>query len=70
MSDKATNLENFLNQFAKEYFHRERTGNHCVTCGSNKINFSDFEDEISRREFTISHMCQECQDSIFNTEEE
>lgn len=27
---------------------------------------TDFKDEVSRREYTISGLCQKCQDSIFN----
>ena len=34
----------------------------CMTCGgAAKV----FRDELSRREYTISGMCQACQDSIF-----
>jgi hypothetical protein len=34
----------------------------CVTCGNDA---SLFNDDISRKEFTISGMCQDCQDSVF-----
>ena len=34
----------------------------CVWCGKEaKV----FKDELSRREYTISGMCQECQDKLF-----
>ena len=36
----------------------------CVTC-DNKITDMDFRDEISIKEYGISGMCQECQDSVF-----
>ena len=43
----------------------ERIDNHqCVTC-PNDINDMDFRDELSVKEYGISGMCQECQDSIF-----
>ena len=34
----------------------------CPTC---KGEIGDFKDELSKREFGISGMCQKCQDSIF-----
>jgi hypothetical protein len=39
----------------------------CVRCGKPAVEFTD---ELSRREFAISGLCQECQDFIFNPEEE
>ncbi len=36
--------------------------NVCATCGKPAIKFKD---ELSRKEFSISGMCQKCQDSIF-----
>ena len=36
----------------------------CSTC-DNTILVGDFRDELSRMEFGISGMCQECQDNVF-----
>ena len=36
----------------------------CPLCES-KINVNDFRNELSVKEFTISGMCQKCQDDIF-----
>lgn len=36
----------------------------CSFCAK-EINDSKFRDKISEREFKISGLCQECQDSIF-----
>ena len=41
----------------------------CVTCDS-KITDDGFRDEISIKEYGISGMCQECQDSVFGGDEE
>ena len=41
----------------------------CPICGK-RININDFVDELSLKEFTISGMCQECQDKIFNESED
>lgn len=39
--------------------------NRCSFCG-NKINFDDFTDKLSEKEFIISGLCQSCQNKIFN----
>jgi len=43
----------------------------CPLC-STKIDPKDFKDDLSVKEFTISGMCQKCQDRIFlsNREDE
>ena len=37
----------------------------CPMCGSDKLRYDDFKDSLSWKEFKISHLCQLCQDSIF-----
>jgi hypothetical protein len=41
--------------------------NSCVTCSGEA---KSFRDAISKKEYTISGMCQSCQDSIFGVSEE
>ena len=36
----------------------------CVTCGGEA---RTFRDDLSRKEYTISGMCQDCQDKVFET---
>lgn len=36
----------------------------CPFC-RNPVNFEGFRDDLSRREFKISGLCQKCQDEIF-----
>ena len=50
--------------FAEQVDNLEQ--NLCVFCKSNKIKPEDFKDNLSRREFEISGMCQECMDKIFD----
>ena len=38
----------------------------CVTCGAYAI---DFEDALSAKEFTISGLCQKCQNEVFGGEQ-
>ena len=40
----------------------------CPFC-KNVINMKDFKDELSKKEFKISGLCQVCQDDIFKEEE-
>jgi hypothetical protein len=59
-------LDNFKEDMAFELYGRSRTlslaGNECVKCGEFNL---EFRDEISRREYGISALCQCCQDGIF-----
>jgi len=65
-SRKSNEVEQLLKEFSG--FDRRDTikANVCVPapigCGGPA---SEFRDEISRKEFTISGLCQKCQDSIF-----
>jgi len=66
-SKKSNEMNAFLEQFSKAMF--EGVGrassiaqNNCVTC---KGDASSFKDELSEKEFTISGMCQTCQDEVF-----
>jgi len=61
-----------MEQSIKEIFghdRRELIQNDCcvpppIGCGREGI-AEEFRNEISRREYTISGLCQKCQDSIF-----
>ena len=64
-------LDNLKEEMALNLFERSRTlalaGNECVKCGEFNL---EFRDEISRKEYKISALCQCCQDGIFGTEED
>ena len=67
---KSEVLVHLMDNIAQLSFGRTRSqafgpGGKCVTCGSNKIAQEDFKDDLSRKEFTISGMCQVCQDATF-----
>ena len=42
----------------------------CVTCDAQGIVATSFRDDVSRKEYQISGMCQSCQDEVFGGEEE
>ena len=39
--------------------------NKCVQC-EKEIKKSDFKDRLAKKEYSISGLCQSCQDKIFN----
>ena len=41
----------------------------CAFCGSNKVKPEDFKDALSLKEFSISNLCQQCQDSTLTEDE-
>jgi len=63
---KSVEMENFLDEMAKALFGHSRDASiesgFCVYCGSEA---KSFRNAISRREFSISGFCQECQDKTF-----
>ena len=42
----------------------------CATCGKPTGNAKDFRDDLSMQEYTISRMCQVCQDKVFEVADE
>jgi hypothetical protein len=62
---KSLEMEQLLESFSKIAFGRSRHSDICVSCGSDKTTANDFRDDISRREYKISFMCQNCQDLVF-----
>lgn len=70
-SDKSPEMEKTLDDLSGKVFGRKRTetieGNKCVTCGGDA---SKFDDELSVKEYSISGMCQKCQDEVFKEPEE
>jgi hypothetical protein len=70
---KTVEMENYLDNMAFEIFGRGRKvfgrgrkvamdNQLCVMCGGDANYFAD---ELSRKEYGISGMCQECQDKTF-----
>lgn len=65
-SPKSPEMTEFLDQLSQARFGRSRTesirNNICVDCGKAA---TEFTNDISRKEYTISGLCQKCQDEIF-----
>lgn len=57
---KNPELESFLNKLAP---HGRQQGK-CAGCGKDVDVEKDFKDELSKKEYDISLLCQECQDRV------
>ncbi len=70
---KATKKDPKIDQFLFSMFGRDRTATVsdglCVTCPSKGNVASSFRDDLSKKEYAISGMCQSCQDDFFGTSE-
>jgi len=42
----------------------------CLFCDSTAVTHDDFTDDVSRREFKRSRLCQKCQDETFREPED
>ena len=65
-TNKAPEIEAFLSSLINSPLTREETIEQgiCSGCGSDVLD-TTFRDELSFKEFTISGLCQKCQDDIF-----
>jgi hypothetical protein len=68
-TEKNRSLSNFLDGLLPEGVTRQDSiqKDICATC---RKPATDFSDDMSRREFCISGMCQACQDAVFADPEE
>ena len=68
-----TNKSNAINSMLSSVFGVDRvqtiTEAFCVSCDSENNNAASFRDDISRKEYAISGMCQSCQDDVFGVGE-
>lgn len=53
-------------QEASKQFVKHLKANNCPLCGE-IVDMKAFRDEISRKEFELSHICQKCQDQTFGS---
>ena len=69
--NKNQEMEALLDKIALQSFGRRYSQTEeCVFCGSRKVAPEDFRDMLSRREYVISHICQACQDEVFEEPED
>jgi len=65
-SDKFSDMEGFLDELSALIHGNTRTdaigADTCVSCGKGA---SLFTDDLSKKEYGISGLCQACQDDVF-----
>ena len=72
-SDKSNEVEEFLDSMLEKFFGNGSgrkasiEANKCALCGREA---TQFKDAVSAKEFSISGMCQKCQDIAFGSEDE
>ena len=60
---KSPEMQRFIGSVAEALFGA--TASSCCVCCKEPICLDSFRNEISLKEYRISHMCQQCQDSVF-----
>lgn len=66
MTDKSPEIKRFIDELSYQIVGRHVRENECKTCGQQINKTLDFRDELSKREYEISGMCQKCQDSVYD----
>ena len=65
---KPTNKSTAIDSFITSIMGKDRVqtilAGDCMTCNNERID-ENFRDELSEKEYSISGMCQECQDNVF-----
>ena len=61
-----SSMEQYKEEISMAFFGRSvslaNAGNQCVCCGKAA---TEFRDQISKREYQITSLCQKCQDEVF-----
>jgi len=65
-NDKAPKMQTFLNAFAEKAFGKavDKCAEQAICVFCHKP-VTGFRDSLSRKEYSISGLCQECQDEVF-----
>lgn len=63
-TDKSPDIERFLKAMTGIDRRQAVHEAFCVICGGPAI---EFKDELSKKEFTISGMCETCQQKVFKS---
>jgi hypothetical protein len=66
-TDKHPDIENLLTILSGRNRREAVHEGFCTICGGPA---TEFKDKLSEKEFTISGMCQKCQDEVFSDPEE
>ena len=65
-SSKTARLDLYISVLTGKSRELQLAHSLCMTCDGDAI---DFRDELSQKEYTISGMCQVCQDKVFGVKD-
>ena len=69
-----TNKSNPINSMLSSVFGVDRvktiSEGYCVSCDTEDIKATSFTDDLSRKEYAISGLCQSCQDDVFGVSDD
>ena len=66
-TEKATEIDEFITMLTGRDRKRVVALAGCIQCNDDALSFKD---DLSRREYEISGLCQTCQDNFFGCDEE
>ena len=61
-SEKSQAMNDFISDITGKDRVQTITNNRCMMCRGHA---TEFKDELSKKEYSISGLCQECQDKVF-----
>ena len=69
-----TNKSNSIDSMLSSLFGVDRvktiSEGYCVSCDTEDIKATSFTDDLSRKEYAISGLCQSCQDDVFGVSDD
>jgi len=69
-----TNKSNAINSMLSSVFGVDRvktiSEGYCASCDNTGIIATSFRDDVSRKEYAISGLCQSCQDDVFGVSDD
>jgi hypothetical protein len=66
MSEALALYEVFSRPTYRAEYARAKAQQICIMCGRSSVNFRDFSGKF---EYSVSALCQQCQDQLFNSRE-
>ena len=69
-TNKDITLDDMLTSFTGKNRHQVVHEGRCMCCDSTGNIATSFSDDISRKEYSISGLCQSCQDDVFGVSDD
>ena len=69
-TNKSTPIESMLSSVFGVDRVKTISEGYCVSCDTEDIKATSFTDDLSRKEYAISGLCQSCQDDVFGVSDD